>query len=92
MRLAKYYSNTDICSRVRSYKEIGKFWETHNLTECWDKIESTGFEVDIQSEVTYYAVDKELAAKIQALARRRGVSADAPLNLWLQEKLKMLKV
>lgn len=79
-------------SRARSYKEIGKFWDTHNLAEYWDKTEPTEFEVDIQSEVTYYAVDKELAAKIQALAKRRGVSADTLLNMWVQEKLKGLKI
>lgn len=75
-------------SRARSYKEIGAFWDTHDLAEYWDKTEPAEFEVDVQSEVTYYAVDKELAAKIQALARRRGVSANTLLNVWVQEKLK----
>lgn len=79
-------------SRARSYKEIGAFWDKHNLADYWDKTEPTEFEVDIQSEVTYYAVDKELAAKIQALAKRRGVSADTLLNMWVQEKLKGLKI
>lgn len=84
--------NKTSISRARSYKEIGEFWNTHDLADYWEKTETAEFEVDIQSEVTYYAVDKELAAKVQALAKRRGVSADTLLNLWIQERLRGLKI
>lgn len=83
--------NRSSVSEAQSYKEIGEFWDTHDLADYWDKTESVEFEIDIQSEETYYAVDKELSAKIQAIAKRRGVSADTLLNLWLQEKLEELK-
>ncbi len=83
--------NRSSVSEAQSYKEIGEFWDTHDLADYWDKTESVEFEIDIQSEVTYYAVDKELSAKIQAIAKRRGVSADTLLNLWLQEKLEEQK-
>ncbi len=43
--------------------------------------------IDIQSEVIYFAVDRQLSEKIKAFARRRGVSPDTLLNLWVQEKL-----
>jgi len=59
----------------------------HDLADYWDQTESVEFEVDIQSEITYYAIDNELSAKIQAIAKRRGISPDTLLNLWLQEKL-----
>jgi hypothetical protein len=78
-------------SKAQSYKEIGEFWDTHDLADYWNKTESVEFEIDIQSEVTYYAVDKELSAKIRAIAKRRGVSTDTLLNLWLQEKLQEQK-
>ncbi|MEW6041826.1 MAG: CopG family antitoxin [Elusimicrobiota bacterium] len=39
-------------SKAKSYKEIGEFWDTHDLTEYWDQTKSAKFEVDIQSEVT----------------------------------------
>lgn len=83
--------NRSSVSEAQSYKEIGEFWDTHDLADYRDKTESVEFEIDIQSEVTYYAVDKELSAKIQAIAKRRGVSADTLLNLWLQEKLEEQK-
>ncbi|OHB93675.1 MAG: hypothetical protein A3E19_04480 [Planctomycetes bacterium RIFCSPHIGHO2_12_FULL_52_36] len=79
-------------SKARSYHKIGEFWDTHDLADYWDKTKPAEFEVDIQSEATYYAVDRELAAKIQALAKRRGISANTLLNLWVQEKLKDRKI
>jgi len=83
--------NRSSISKAQSYKEIGEFWDTHDLADYWNKTESVEFEIDIQSEVTYYAVDKELSAKIRAIAKRRGVSTDTLLNLWLQEKLQEQK-
>ena len=36
-------------SKARSYKEIGEFWNTHELTDFWDKTKKAEFEVDIES-------------------------------------------
>jgi hypothetical protein len=74
-------------SKVSSYKEIGNFWDRHDLSDYWDKTKEVEFEVDIKSELTYYALDKTLSEQIQSIARERGVSADTLINLWIQEKL-----
>jgi metal-dependent HD superfamily phosphatase/phosphodiesterase len=79
--------NRSSISKARSYEEIGDFWDIHDLANYWDKTKSIEIEIDIQSEVTYYAVDKELSEKIRAIAKQHGVSADTLLNLWVQEKL-----
>jgi len=79
-------SNSSI-SKARSYKEIGEFWDTHDLADYWEQTQPVEFEVDIQSEVTYYPLDITLAAKVRSIARRRGVSPETLLNLWVQEKL-----
>ena len=78
-------------SKAKSYKEIGEFWDTHDLTKYWDKTKPAKFEVDIQSEVTYYALDNELSTRIRVISRQRGISADTLLNLWVQEKLQLQK-
>lgn len=78
-------------SEATSYKEIGEFWDTHDLSEFWDKTKEVSFEVDIESEVTYYAVDKLLSEEIQVIAQKRGVTADTLINLWVQEKLQEQK-
>ena len=74
-------------SNARSYKKIAEFWDTRDLSDFWGKTRVTKFEVDIQSEVTYYSLDKTLSRKVQSVARNRGVSADTLINLWIQEKL-----
>ncbi len=79
--------NRSSISKAQSYEEIGEFWDTHDLSVHWDETGPAEFEVEIKSEVIYYAVDKQLSAKIQEFARGRGVSPDTLLNLWLQEKL-----
>lgn len=80
--------NKSSLSKARSYKEIGEFWDTHDLADFWDRTKSVKFKVDIESEVTYYALDNKLSEKIRSIAKKRGVSADTLLNLWVQEKLR----
>jgi hypothetical protein len=79
--------NRSSISKAKSFEEIGEFWDTHDLAENWDKTALVEFEVDLQSEQTYYAVDNRLSAKIQIFAKKRGISPDTLLNLLLQEKL-----
>jgi len=74
-------------SKAKSYKELGEFWDTHDLSDFWDQTKKVEFEVDIKSEILYYSLDKKLAEKVQSVAQRRGVSPDTLINLWVQEKL-----
>ena len=74
-------------SKARSYKEIGEFWDTHDLGDYWDQTKPVEFEVDIKSEAVYYAVEPKLSAKTSRIAKKRGVPAETLLNLWLKEKL-----
>ncbi len=79
--------NKSSISKAQTHEEIGEYWDTHDIAEHWDETKPAEFGVDIQSEVTYFAVEKQLSEKIKAFARRRGVSPDTLLNLWVQEKL-----
>jgi hypothetical protein len=74
-------------SRAASLKEIGEFWDTHDLSEVWEKTKPVSFEVAIGSEITYFALDKTLSEKIQMIAKERGIAPDTLVNLWIQEKL-----
>ena len=74
-------------SKAQSYKEIGEFWDTHDLVDHWEQTHPVDFEIDIQSEAIYYALDTNLSAKVRSMAEQRGFSAETLLNLWVQEKL-----
>lgn len=75
-------------SQGKSYREIGEFWDGHDLNAFWDQTKEVDFSVDIRSEVTYYAIDKSLSRQIREIARKRGIAADTLLNLIVQEKIR----
>lgn len=74
-------------SQAQSYREIGDFWDTHDLADHWDQTEPVDFEVDIRSEATYFALDRQLSQRLARAAQERGVSAETLLNMWVQEKI-----
>ena len=79
--------NKSSLSKAGSYQEIAEFWDTHDLAEYWDQTKPVELEVDLQSEATYYPVENALSKKIRKAARKRGVSPETLLNLWVKEKL-----
>jgi hypothetical protein len=79
-------------SQATSYQEMGEFWDTHDAADFWEQTEPVEFEVDIESEVRYYALETSLATQIDHYARHKGVSAETLLNLWVQEKIHELAV
>ncbi len=79
--------NKSSVSKASSYQEIGEYWDAHDLGEVWDKTEEVKFEVDLESDVFYYVVENTLSSKLHVIAKKRGVSAETLVNLWLQEKL-----
>lgn len=74
-------------SEAESYREIGEFWDSHDLADYWDRTEAVTFEVDIQAEATYYPLERQLSRRLARAADERGVSAETLLNIWVQEKL-----
>ena len=80
--------NKSSISKAQSYKETGEFWDNHDLTDFWDQTEPVEFEVEIESEATYFPVETSLSAKLVSLAEQRGVSPETLLNLWIQEKMR----
>jgi hypothetical protein len=75
-------------SKARSYAKIGEYWDQHELSDAWGKTKKVKFEVVAEPEATYYPVEKDLSAKIQSVAKKRGVSSDTLVNLWLEQKVK----
>ena len=78
--------NKSSVSKASSYQEIGEYWDSHDAEDILNETE-VEFEVDLQSDVFYYAVETSLSSKLHSIAERRGVSAETLVNLWLQEKV-----
>jgi hypothetical protein len=78
-------------SNATSYEEIGEFWDNHSLADYWEQTYPVEFKVNLQSEEfeeIYYRIDNTLPEQLRSLARRRGISPETLLNLWVQEKLR----
>ena len=79
-------------SNATSYWEIGEFWDEHSLDEFWDQTHPVEFNVNLQSKVTYCRLDKKISEQLKEVAKRRGISVETLVNLWLQDKLQEDKV
>ena len=79
-------------SKARTYAEMGDFWDTHDLTNFWDKTRSVRADVHLESEESFYGIEKGLSQTIRRAAKEKGVSPHTLINLWLQEKIQKLKL
>src|SRR6266568_6982218 len=59
-------------SGASSYREIGEYWDEHDLSEA--NTHEVEMDVDIQSSVTYFSMDRSLAEKLRAIAAHEGLS------------------
>ncbi len=79
--------NKSSISEADSYEKIGGFWDTHDITDYWDQTEEVEFEVESGSQKTYFPVETNLSAKMSAIAKAHGVSAETLLNLWIERNV-----
>lgn len=78
--------NKSSISEAKSYQETGEFWDARDLSDVWDETEEARFEVDLDSDVFYYAVETSLSSKLHSIAEKRGVSVETLVDLWLRER------
>jgi hypothetical protein len=74
-----------IPEQFASFDEAAEFWDTHSVADYWDQTREVK-DVTINLVRRHFRVEAELAQKIDQIARRRGVSAETLVNLWLREK------
>lgn len=82
-------SNKTPVSNASTYQEIGLFWDEHDATEFGENTD-TQFEVNIESQRRYFALDGHLSAKVRQIAKQHGISEETLLNLWIQEKINQI--
>ena len=80
--------NHSQCRAEQELQAMAEFWDTHSLADYWDQTEPTDFEVAPEARRRYLvAVDREVLARVQRLARLRGVSSESLVNLLLEQRL-----
>ncbi|MEK7727737.1 MAG: CopG family antitoxin [candidate division KSB1 bacterium] len=76
-----------IPKHFKSIEEAGDFWDSHDLTDYWDLTREAHFEVNIERRVFLTALEPQLAKRLIDCARKRGVTSETLINVWLSEKL-----
>jgi len=73
-------------AKARTPEEIAEYWDSHSLSDHWDKTHEVEFEVRAQRR-RRVALDAEVYARLEEQARTRGVTPETLVNLWLSERL-----
>ncbi len=79
--ILKMKRNKSYISKASSYKRVGEYWDNHGLSKVWGKTKKVKFDVEIDMEATYYAIEKSLSEKVSSIAKKKGVSSDTLVNL-----------
>ena len=80
-------SKTPSIPQFETIEEFQEFWDSHDLSDYWEKLKEVSFEVDIKSRINLVAVEPHLLAKVRRQAKARGISPQSLVNIWLSEKV-----
>jgi hypothetical protein len=70
-------------------EEIADFWDAHSTADYEQLTQQVHFEVQLPNRHAQKSIIllPELSETIEAMARRRGVSVETLVNVWLTEKI-----
>ncbi|MEK7274755.1 MAG: CopG family antitoxin [Candidatus Desantisbacteria bacterium] len=73
-------------SKAGTLEEIADFWDTHSLSDYWDKTHEVKFEVRAKRR-RRVTLDQEVYSRLESQAHTRGILLETLVNLWLAERL-----
>jgi hypothetical protein len=74
-------------SQSTSYEEMAAFWDTHSLADFEDETYEVEIEFDASAGSNSIHIELELLNDLRKVARKRHVSTQTLVNLWLRERL-----
>lgn len=69
-------------SKTNTLEKIGEFWDGHDFTDYDSDAPDAQFRVTCA-----VPIEVDLFASVEEQARRRGVSIETLVNIWLVEKM-----
>ena len=76
-----------IPDEFKTIKEASDFWDTHDITDYWNNTKEVKFRASLKKEPKYVALEENIAKKAFTVARKKHISMETLVNLWLKEKL-----
>lgn len=69
-----------------SIDELVSFFDTHDLGDYWEQLPEAHFDIEIEKRRHLFAIDEEIADKLNEIAKSRHIPSERLVNLWLKEK------
>lgn len=76
-----------IPDEFKTIMEASDFWDTHDITDYWDDTKEVKFKVSLKKEPKYIALEENIAKEAFNMAKKKHISIETLVNLWLKEKL-----
>jgi CopG antitoxin of type II toxin-antitoxin system len=70
-----------------SLEEAAEFWDTHSTADYEEYMKEAHFDVDLKWIVEELRVAYDVMREVRKIAREQGLSTEALINLWLQQKV-----
>lgn len=80
-----------IPDELRTLMEASDFWDTHDAADYWDKTRAARFKINLKKEPKYIALENELAKKVFNIAKKKHISTETLVNIWLKDKLSVAR-
>lgn len=74
-------------SRSRTLAEMAEFWDTHSLADYEDQTHEVEITFDPAARRSIVSIEPDLMSDLRTIARRRQVSTQTLVNVWLQQRV-----
>lgn len=81
-------NKSDTLPPSKSVTELVDFFETHDMGDYWDQMPEVHFDVNIKRRKHLVALEEDIVAKVDEIAKAKKVSSEALINTWLKEKIR----
>lgn len=76
-----------IPANFKGLKEASDFWDVHDISDCWGETKEAKFKVSLKKEPKYVALEDEIARKVFKIAKKKHISSETLVNVWLKERV-----
>jgi len=76
-----------IPENFKTLKEASDFWDTHDVSDSWGETKEAKFRATLRKEPKYVALEDEIARKVFKTAKKKHISLETLVNIWLKERV-----
>ena len=87
MKESKKKKRDALPDHFNSLEEAGEFWDTHSGADYEEYMIPVDFDGDLKWIVEEFRVAYDVMRQVRKIAREQGLSTEALINLWLQQKV-----